>query len=260
MAKGCGELLRFGRSALMIGVAAIALAGCATNRTGAVSADYANLSGPQIQASVADLSQRYRANPRDKVVGMHYAAALRAASQNAQAVTVMESVMAQHGNDPEAGLAYAKALSADGRFEQALNVMGNAINPVSPDWEALSVRGAILDQMGRNAEARRDYSQALLLAPQEARVHANLGLSFAMTNELGQAETHLRQAVALPGASTRIRQNLALVVGLQGRFEEARQIYARELDPVAVEANMDYIRAMLTQQNRWDQIRGDTQG
>src|SRR5690606_20552335 len=109
---------------------------------------------------------------------IHYAAALRAASQNAQAVTVMESVMAQHGNDPEAGLAYAKALSADGRFEQALNVMGNAINPVSPDWEALSVRGAILDQMGRNAEARRDYSQALLLAPQEARVHANLGLSF----------------------------------------------------------------------------------
>ena len=56
------------------------------------------------------------------------------------------------------------------------------------------------------------------------------------------------------GANSQTRQNLALVVGLQGRFDESRAIYAAELPPDQVEANMAYVRALLTQQNRWDLI------
>lgn len=246
-------------SLVLVGVAALALSGCATNRTAttALDADYSSLSGPQIQASVADLSQRYARDPRNRALGIHYAAALRAAGQTEPAVTVLENLMAAYPGDPEIGLAYAKALAAAGRFEQALRVVDNAINPVTPHWDALSVRGAILDQMGRHPEARQTYAQALLLAPQESRLHANMGLSYAMTGELDQAEAHLRQAVALPGATTKVRQNLALVLGLQGRFDQARAIYAAELPAEAVEANMDYIRALLTQQDRWQAIRND---
>lgn len=259
MTTGPQTLFAALRAVLLTGVAVAALAGCAANRAGtALNADYANLSGPQIQASVADLAARYRASPGDKVIGIHYAAALRAASQNAQAATVMESVVAKHPGDPDVALAYAKALSAAGRFDQALNVVGRAMNPVAPEWEALSVRGAVLDQMGRHAEARQDYAQALLLAPGESRLHANLGLSYAMTSELAQAESHLRNAVSLPGATSKVRQNLALVIGLQGRFDEARGLYAQELTPPEVDANMAYIRALLTQQDRWQQIRNDS--
>lgn len=258
---GLAPLCRTMRTLILAGAAALILAACATNRTGqAINPDYSNLSGPQIQASVADLAARYRADPRNKALGIHYAAALRAAQQNAPAITVMENLMAIYQSDPQVSLAYGRALASDGRFPQALNVIDQAINPVAPDWDALSVRGAILDQMGEHGQARQAYSQALLLAPHQASLYANLGLSYAMTGELAQAENHLRQAVTLPGASTRVRQNLALVLGLQGRFADARAIYAAELPPDAVEANMDYIRAMLTQQNRWDQIRGDTAG
>lgn len=258
---GFAPLSSMVRTLVLAGAAALILSACAANRTGeALTADYANLSGPQIQASVVDLAARYRADPRNKALGIHYAAALRAAQQNAQAITVMENLIAIHGNDPDVSLAYARALAAEGRFPQALNVVEQAINPVAPDWDALSVKGAILDQMGEHALARQAYSQALLLAPHQASLHANLGLSYAMTGELTQAETHLRQAASLPGASTRVRQNLALVVGLQGNFDQARTLYAAELSPEAVEANMAYIRAMMTQQNRWEAIRGDTQG
>jgi Flp pilus assembly protein TadD len=45
-------------------------------------------------------------------------------------------------------------------------------------------------------------------------------------------------------------------VGLQGRFDDARKLFAAELPPDQVEANMAYIRALLTQQNRWDLIKG----
>ena len=58
------------------------------------------------------------------------------------------------------------------------------------------------------------------------------------------------------GANSQIRQNLALVIGLQGRFDECRAIFAAELPPDEVESNMAYIRALLTQQNRWDAVKG----
>jgi Flp pilus assembly protein TadD len=113
--------------------------------------------------------------------------------------------------------------------------------------------------MGRNREARELYKQALTIAPHEAPLHANLGLSYAMTNDLAEAEAHLRTAVRMRGATSQIRQNLALIVGLQGRFDECRAMCAAELGPEQVEANMAYIRALLTQQNRWEAIKANSE-
>jgi Flp pilus assembly protein TadD len=75
-----------------------------------------------------------------------------------------------------------------------------------------------------------------------------------MTNDLEEAESYLRRAVSMPGATSQIRQNLALIVGLQGRFEESRALFAAELTPDQVEANMAYVRSLLTQQNRWERV------
>ena len=208
----------------------------------------------EVQSSLDQLAARYKSDPKDKVIIIHYAAALRASGQSGQAVAVLEGGMAHYQGDADISVAYAKALSAEGRFAQALNVIDAAIRPEQPDWNALSVKGAVLDQSGRNAEARLLYAQALTIAPGEASLEANLGLSFAMTNELTEAEAHLRRAVQMRGATSQIRQNLALVVGLQGRFEECRALFAAELSADQVESNMAYIRALLTQQNRWDVI------
>jgi Flp pilus assembly protein TadD len=243
------------RVLLLAGVAALALSACASNRasmsdpieTGSISSDGSTLS---------QLAARYKARPRDKVTIIYYAAALRAAGQPEQAASVIETGLAVHRNDLDLRIAYAKALTAAGRFEQALTVADDAINPASPNWNALLVKGAVLDQNGRNEEARALYTQALLIAPGEASLEANLGLSYAMTNDLELAEKHLRKATGMRGANSKIRQNLALVVGLQGRFEESRQMFASDLPPDQVEANMNYIRALLTQQNRWDLIKG----
>ncbi|WDR02254.1 pilus assembly protein TadD [Devosia algicola] len=200
------------------------------------------------------LSARYKANPKDKGLIIYFAAALRGQGQSKQAVSVLEAGMKYYKNDIDISVAYAKALAADGRFEQGLNVIDDAIRPDAPDWNALSVKGAILDQIGRNGEARQLYQQAQAFAPGEASIEANLGLSYAMTKDLGLAEQHLRRAVSMPGATTQIRQNLALVFGLQGKFDAARAIYAAELPPEQVAANMAYVKALLTQQNRWDTV------
>lgn len=242
------------RVVLCAGAAALTISACASTRSNEPLPDYAAAPAVQAQQGLVELTARYRANPRDKATIIHYAAALRAAGQSAQAVAALEQGISHYPNDVDIAIAYAKALTADGRFEQSLGVLERVIRPDAPDWNALLVKGAALDQMGRNQEARQVYGQALAMAPGEASIEANLGLSYAMTNELALAERHLRRAAQMPGANSKIRQNLALIVGLQGRFDEARTLYAAELPPDQVESNMAYMRSMLTQQNRWDAI------
>ncbi|WP_127751985.1 tetratricopeptide repeat protein [Devosia sp. 1566] len=238
------------RCAVLAGMTTLLLAGCASNR----SLTGVETPAVQSQQGLGELTERYKRQPKDKNLIIQYAAALRDAGQSGQAVAVLEAGMTHHPTDTEITIAYAKALTADGRFTQSLAVIDKAIRPDAPDWNALLVKGATLDQLGRNEEARRLYTQALALAPGEAPIEANLGLSYAMTNELPRAEQHLRRAVTMRGANTRVRQNLALVVGLQGRFDEARALYAAELPPEQVESNMTYVRSLLTQQNRWEQV------
>ena len=191
-------------------------------------ADYSTLSGPQIQASVADLAQRYKPIRATRWLGIHYAAALRAAGQTEQAVTVSgKRDGPATASDPDVGLAYAKALTAAGRFEQALNVIDDAINPARPTGMPFPVKGAILDQIGRNAEARRDLSPgAADRAPGLAR-HANLGLSYAMTNELGQAEAHLRQAVRCAAQRARSGRTWRWSSACRAGSRRRAQLYAR---------------------------------
>ena len=63
-----------------------------------------------------------------------------------------------------------------------------------------------------------------------------------------------RASSSWPAADSRVRQNLALVVGLQGRFPEAEQIARRELTQQQADANVAYLKAMLSQQNSWQKL------
>jgi Flp pilus assembly protein TadD len=82
-------------------------------------------------------------------------------------------------------------------------------------------------------------------------VLSNLGLSYALSKKLKEAETTLRLASAQRGAEPKVRQNLALVVGLQGRFHEAEAIAKGDLSPDEAAAYVAYLRQMLAQQGDW---------
>jgi Flp pilus assembly protein TadD len=54
-----------------------------------------------------------------------------------------------------------------------------------------------------------------------------------------------------PGATPKVRENLALVVGLQGRFAEAEQIARADLPPDEAAANVAYLKQVLAQRSQW---------
>jgi Flp pilus assembly protein TadD len=66
-----------------------------------------------------------------------------------------------------------------------------------------------------------------------------------LSKDLVKAEATLRQAYASTKADGRVRQNLALVVGLQGRFTEAESIVKADLPPEEAAANVAYLKEML---------------
>ena len=113
--------------------------------------------------------------------------------------------------------------------------------------------------MGDAQQARNLYRKALDLKPNEPSVLSNLGMSYVLEGDLKTAETYMRSASEQPGADSRVRQNLALVVGLQGRFDEAEQIASQELSPEQAQANVAYLRSMLSQQNAWKQLKDERQ-
>ena len=241
------RLARLLASGALTALLAVSLGGCQT--TSDVTGSLATRAEPSPQADPQRAAEvygdRYRANPKDSNAALAYGQALRANGQRAQAVAVLEQATIANAGNRAVLAAYGRALADNGDFQQAYDVLSRAHTPDNPDWHILSIQGTVLDQLGRNDEARRYYASALKIMPGEPSVLSNLGLSYMLTKELPKAEDVLRKAYASTRADARVRQNLALVIGLQGRFSEAEGIVKADLPPEEAAANVAYLKEML---------------
>ncbi|EFL89840.1 tetratricopeptide repeat protein [Ahrensia sp. R2A130] len=244
--------------ALMLGVT-----GCASKSmtTGSVPKHLrkpvATMNQTELQQSTDYWQARYEQRPKDKVTGLQFATALRMTNRNEQALAVMQKVAIYHPEDRQVLGAYGKALAGAGQLKKALDTIQRAQTPDNPDWKLHSAEGAIYDQIGDPKQARLQYRKALQLKPGEPSVLSNLGMSYLLEGDLRASETYLKQAIGRPGADSRVRQNLALVIGLQGRFPEAEKVAAGELPPAEAQANVAFLRQMLQEQNAWKELKDD---
>jgi Flp pilus assembly protein TadD len=242
---------RFLAGLAVTALVATALAGCKTmgtvDSTGSIGSAASARSEADWRNDAQALGEKFRANPKDADVAIRYAQALRASGQRAQAAAVLETAALHNPNSKPVLGAFGRALADIGNLKQALDVLNRAHSPDQPDWRILSVQGAVLDQMGRHEEAQRYYASALRIVPDEPSVLSNLGLSYALSKDLKRAEETLRRASERGGSDKRVRQNLALVVGLRGRFQEAETIAKADLPPEEAAANVAYLRRMVAQ-------------
>jgi Flp pilus assembly protein TadD len=256
-----GHLARYLASAALTALLAAGLGGCQTmsDVTGAITSGGEAKSDFKPEAvpddprrAVEAYGDRYRANPKDADAALAYGQALRATGQRAQAAAVLEQATIAHPGNKALLAGYGRALADNGNSQAAFDVLSRAHSPDNPDWRILSVQGTALDKLGKHEEARRYYASALRIVPDEPSVLSNLGLSYMLTRDLPKAEETLRRAYANARADARVRQNLALVVGLQGRFAEAETIVKADLPADEAAANVGYLKEML---NRKDNPR-----
>ncbi len=248
------SLARLLASAAMTAILAAGLGGCQTmsDITGAITSKSEPSPATEVdpRRTVDAAGDRYRANPKDSDAALAYGQALRATGQRAQAVAVFEQATLAHPGNKALLAGYGRALADNGNFQLAFDVLARAHSPDNPDWRILSVQGTALDQLGRHDEARRYYDSALKIAPEEPSVLSNLGLSYVLSKDLPKAEEVLRRAYASGKADPRVRQNLGLVVGLQGRFAEAETIVRGDLPADEAAANVAYLKQMLNRKDK----------
>ncbi|CAH1660834.1 Flp pilus assembly protein TadD, contains TPR repeat [Hyphomicrobiales bacterium] len=253
---------RFGLT-LAVGLAALAMAGCQSRGglgdvTGSIGRSQASQprSAAEWQVERESWAKRYDANPKDRNAAFYYARALRALELHAQALAVLQNAVLVHQDDRELLGAYGRSLADSGRLREADEVLSRAHSPERPDWRILSAQGTVADQLGEHERAQQIYQAALKLAPDEPTVMSNYGLSLALSRRLPEAERVLKQAAASERADIRVRQNLVLVLGLQGRFAEA-EILARQDQSLAEAATtIAYLKRSVSQQNSWDLLKG----
>jgi Flp pilus assembly protein TadD len=239
----------------------LALDGCksvsmddVTGSIGTPTAPRSN-SPEDLRAYSEKLAKVYEKHPEDKATALAYAKSLRMRELFDQAAAVLQNAAIKHSRDHEVLAAYGKSLADAGRLQEASSALEQADTPDNPNWTVVSTRGTIADQLGDHERARSLYEVALKLAPGEPSVLSNLGLSYALSRDLAQAEKLLREAAASPRADKRERQNLALVLALQGKFAEAEQVSARDLTPQQAKENVAAIRQMISQSNAWRDIQ-----
>ncbi|MFI5013048.1 MAG: tetratricopeptide repeat protein [Hyphomicrobiales bacterium] len=240
-------------------VMAVSLAGCLRGKDDAASALDGVRSQDALHAEAVSWSARYGANPGEKTASLGYARVLSALDQKGQAAAVLQAAAVKSPKDTEILAAYGKALVDTGDYNQALEVLARAHSPDRPDWHVLSAEGIASDGVGLHDRAQSFYLSALKIAPGEPGVMSNLGLSYALSKKLPEAERVLTEAAQSPKADARVRQNLALVLALQGRFDNANQTLRHDLSPADAANNVAEIRSMIAQPNTWDAIRGKGQ-
>ena len=239
------------------------LAGCTKSGLRPDAAQNINTAStaPVSYEAVTELERKWQADPKDVNKGLAYANALESLGQSEKQLAVYKQLMQANPDNAKLAGLYGRKLVSSGHGAEAIPVLEQAAAG-GADWRISSALGSAYDQEGNYEKARAQYQQALALDPGNMSVLNNLGMSYALEGNLKQAEATLRQADAMPRSKSepRIRQNLALVVGLQGRFDEAGKLAREDLPPEQVEANMAYLKKMLSQPNTWQQISDSGQG
>jgi Flp pilus assembly protein TadD len=254
------QTARYGSLAAVF-AATLFLAGCQTpgqnnDITGSIPS---NASLPASQQGLfrytEELGARYDAHPNDKRIALTYARALQKSTRYAQAVAVLQRLAATYPKDREVLGTYGKALVDAGRLQEAADVLPQAHTPENPNWTILSAQGTVADQQGEHLQAQEFYQAALKIVPNQPDVLSNLGLSYALAKQLPRAESTLELAASQPNADVRVRQNLALVLALEGKFAQAQTVAQHDLPPLQAAENVASIRQMIAQANPWKQIR-----
>lgn len=239
--------------------AAVALSACQANKA-AIDTDAlttaSTSSAPSFKNTEA-LSKQWRSDPTNLGVTLAYAKSLEQLGQKPTQIDVLRSAATQTQSNANSQSQLGRALLSAGDMQGASESLTRATTLNPRDAQALSALGATLDQQTKHVEAREKYKAAMALAPDDMGFVNNMAMSYALQGKLTDAESLLRKAITHPKSKSmpRIRQNLALVVGLQGRFDEAKSIASEDLPPDQVQANMDYLQQMLGRQNTWAQLK-----
>lgn len=201
----------------------------------------------ELQKATQYWGKKFAKNPRDATMAVNYARNLKAMGEKRRALAVLQQASIFNGNSQPLASEYGRLALELGQTSLASKLLRKADNPAKPDWRVVSARGTALAKLGKHKEALRYFERASILAPKQPTVQNNLAMAYTMDGQPAKAEALLRKALATatPKTAGRVKQNLALVLGLQGKYDEAKAIGSQQLGERAAQANVKAIRQLV---------------
>lgn len=149
---------------------------------------------------------------------------------------------AKVGPDFAEGLMQGRQLERAGKLAEARDAYQRLIVKYPERHEPYHRLGVVADRQKRYREAVALYSQAVALNP-DPEIFNDLGYCYYLQGQLDKAESALLKAVSMKPANARFRNNLAMVYGHQGRYDEAMEQFRRGGSEADAFYNMAFILA-----------------
>ena len=199
-------------------------------------------------------SKEHAKDPENLETAITFGNALRDIGSDDRAIDVLSQVLVVHPDSAELLMVLGRALSTKQDYRAAVQAFNQA-GTLEPDraaaWGGL---GTALDHLDRHADAQQAYQRALSIEPNRTSTLANYGLSLALSGDLVGAEEKLRRADAQPDTTTRIKENLALVLGLQGKYDEMKAASGANAPRGIVDQNVELLREMVQPTRTWEAL------
>jgi len=200
--------------------------------------------------------KEYQKDPQNVENALQFAVALRAMGSQERAKDVVNKTLILHPGNADLMMVNGRILMSEGNYEAA-RASFEQVTRAAPDradgWAAL---GTAFDQLEMHRQAQMNYQRALTLEPGRVTTLTNYGLSLLLSGDLAGAEAQLRAAAAQPGAGSRVTENLALVIGLQGRFDEMKEVSAQNAPDKVAEQNAALLRGLVQPARTYDALIG----
>jgi Tfp pilus assembly protein PilF len=137
------------------------------------------------------------------------------------------------------GVNYERA----GQFDKAREVYEKLLSEQPNSPEPLHRLAVVADKQRRHQEAQALYTQVIKMQPKNAELFNDLGYSFYLSGQMPKAESALAKAVQMEPENPRFRNNLGMVMGQQGRIQDAFDQFSRAGSEADAHYNVAFIYA-----------------
>ena len=120
----------------------------------------------------------------------------------------------------------------------ALSFADQAVALAPEEPRAATGRGVALDMLGRHSEAQQCYRDVLARSGGDRAARNDLALSLALSGKYDEAVATLAPLALSSDAGPQLRQNLAVIYGLQEDSARAEKLSRIDLDEMAAAENL----------------------
>lgn len=193
-------------------------------------------------SAAAMYQQAHQSNPGDVRPLLGLGESFLAIGANIDATNAYSTALDIDGNNAEALFGLGKARLLLNQPELAVPVLQTAtrVNPSDP--RPMTALGVAFDKVGDHAAAQQSYKKVLSLDPNNRAALNNLALSLALSGDEAGAVKILEGLNSSATASSVVRQNLALIYGVNGQMEQSERLGRVDLPESSLQQNLTALR------------------